>query len=101
MRGFCFVLLLAACWLAAQGPTPVRAGTLRNMDRQIYTYAVHWDDLETATKGEIKPNETVMLRNATGYIELLGKRDSIYMRHDEAIQIQGGILRSPSHPILD
>ncbi|AGW12024.1 hypothetical protein [Megalodesulfovibrio gigas] len=77
------------------------AGTLKNMDRQVYTYAVHWDDLEPAARGEIKPNETVVLRNATGYIELVNKRDSIYMRYDEAILIQGAILRSPTHPIED
>ena len=87
--------LLSLCCL------PVQAGTLRNLDRQVYTYAVHWDDLEPATRGEIKPNETVTFRNATGYIELVGKRDSIYMRHDEAILIQGAILRSPTHPIED
>ena len=94
-------LFAAALGIVLALPPPVPAGTLKNTDRQVYIYAVHWDDLEPATRGEIKPNETVVLRNATGYIELVNKRDSIYMRHDEAILIQGAILRSPTHPIED
>lgn len=91
----------AALGLVLALPFPVAAGSLKNLDRQVYSFAVHWEDLEPPAYGEIKPNETVHLRNATGYIELLNKRDSIYMRHDEAILIQGAILRSPTNPIED
>lgn len=93
-------LALLLCWLALPSPS-LHAGTLQNLDPETYQYAVHWEDLEPVTKGEIFPGETVELRNATAYIELVGKRDNIYKRPDESILIQGGVLRSPSNPIED
>lgn len=77
------------------------AGTLRNEDRQVYKYVVHWEDLEPAVSGEILPGQKLDLRDAAATIELVGKRDSIYMRPGERIVIAGGILRSLDHPIED
>jgi len=68
------------------------AGTLVNGDNVAHQFAAHWDDLEEPTEGVIQPGETIELRPVDSTLELVGKRDNIYMAHNETIRIRFGIL---------
>jgi hypothetical protein len=86
---FCLVAALGVGGAVASS----EAGTLVNRDRKPYKYSIFWDDLSVPVKGDIGPMEKVFFPDKAATIELVGKRDNIYVRAQESVYILNGVMR--------
>ncbi len=69
--------------------------TLVNEDKAAYSYAVYWEDLSGVDKGSVEPGASVELPDKAGLVELIGKRDNIYVRPGDIVRIHRGVMRIP------
>lgn len=69
------------------------AGMLVNRDKKVYKYSIFWDDMSVPVRGEIGPSEKVSFPDKPATVELIGKRDNIYVRAQETLFIQNGVMR--------
>lgn len=93
MRNGCVLFCLAAALGVSAASATAEAGTLINRDKKQYKYSIFWDDLSAPIKGDIGPSEKVSFPDKAATIELIGKRDNIYVRGQESIFILNGVMR--------
>ena len=86
----CLTLLVVALLLCV--PPQVQGGTIRNRDAKPYKFTVHWDDLSPPETYEINPGEERRFEEKRATIELVGQRDSIYVRPGDGVIIVNGVM---------
>jgi len=74
-------------------PSNVLAGTLVNRDKKVYRYSIFWDDMSAPVKGEIGPSEKISFADKPATVELVGRKDNIFVKTQETIFIQNGVMR--------
>jgi|GEM_PF-6237573 len=74
-------------------PSNALAGTLVNRDKKVYKYSIFWDDMSAPVKGEIGPSEKVSFADKPATLELVGRKDNIFVKTQETIFIQNGVMR--------
>ncbi len=84
--------------LGAIAALPAHGGTIRNTDNKEYVFVVHWEDLSTPEKYEISPGESRSFDDKRATIELLGKKDNIYVRPTDAVVIRNGVMQVLEKP---
>lgn len=84
----CLVLLLLAVFCCA-----AHAGVLRNEDEKEYKVTVHWEDLSPPETFVMAPGEKRHFEDKPSTVELVGRKDNIYVRPQEEIVIRGGVMR--------
>lgn len=83
--------MACACLLLAAGP--LQAGSIRNADAVDYKCKLHWEDLSPPTIFEIQPGESRQFEDKRVTVELVGKKDNIYVRPEERVMILNGVIR--------
>lgn len=88
MRG----ALLCAVWLVVLA-SGAWAGTIRNEDDSEYTVTLHWEDLSPPETFTLAPGGERRFEDKRGTVELVGKKDNMYVWPQELVVIRNGVMR--------
>jgi len=72
------------------------AGTVRNEDAREYSITVHWEDLSPPETFELPPGEERRFEDKRATVELVGRKDNIYMQPEDVVVVQDGVMRLKS-----
>lgn len=92
-RGSYVGVLTAAGLLLLLGGAPVAAGKITNKDKQTYKVRIYWDDLSPTIEEELPWKGEAEFADKGCTIELMGKKDNIYVMPGRDVIIRGGVLR--------